>query len=78
MNVLLVDDEDYVLDYLEEEIPWASLGINEVYRVNSAEEALDIASQVPFSIIVTDIRMPETSGILSCSRCCSAITLKRR
>ena len=30
MNVLLVDDEDYVLDYLEEEIPWVSLGIIKV------------------------------------------------
>ena len=63
MNVLLVDDEDYVLDYLEEEIPWVSLGIIKVYRANSAEEALDIASQVPLSIVVTDIRMPETSGL---------------
>lgn len=63
MNVLLVDDEDYVLDYLEEEIVWTSFGITDVYRASSAEEALDIAGRIPVSILVTDIRMPETSGL---------------
>ncbi|WP_171056371.1 response regulator [Paenibacillus sinopodophylli] len=63
MNVLLVDDEDYVLDYLETEIPWSSLGILHVYRASSAKEALDMASRVPLSIIVSDIRMPERSGL---------------
>ncbi len=63
MNVLLVDDEDYVLDYLEDEIVWSSFGITGVYRASSAEEALDIAGGIPVSLVVTDIRMPETSGL---------------
>lgn len=63
MNVLLVDDEDYVLDYLEADIPWTSLGISNVYRAGSAKEALDTASRVPLAIVVTDIRMPEMSGL---------------
>lgn len=63
MNILLVDDEDYVLDYLEEQIPWTTLGIMDVYRANSAVEALKIAEEISLSIIMTDIRMPETSGV---------------
>ncbi|HTG69741.1 MAG TPA: response regulator [Candidatus Udaeobacter sp.] len=63
MNVLLVDDEDYVLDYLEEEIPWRTFGILSVYRASSAMEAIEIAGQVALSIVITDIRMPETSGL---------------
>ncbi|WP_028609278.1 response regulator [Paenibacillus harenae] len=63
MNVLLVDDEDYVLDFLEEQIPWASIGVMTVYRANSAEEALEIAERTLPQIVVTDIQMPETSGL---------------
>ncbi|XEC94025.1 response regulator [Paenibacillus tarimensis] len=63
MKVLLVDDEEYVLDYLETEIPWESLGITNIYRASSAKEALDIAGQIPLSIVITDIRMPERSGL---------------
>ncbi|MBD2867319.1 response regulator transcription factor [Paenibacillus arenilitoris] len=63
MNVLLVDDEDYVLDYLETEIPWAALGVSNVYRAGSAKEALDVASNVPLAVVMTDIRMPERSGL---------------
>jgi len=63
MNVLLIDDEDYVLDYLESEVPWTSIGIAKVYRASSAKDALDILGQASFSIIVTDIRMPEISGL---------------
>lgn len=63
MNALLVDDEDYVLDYLEEQIPWSSLGIDRVYRSASAHEAISMTETVPVSIVITDIRMPETSGI---------------
>lgn len=63
MNVLLVDDEDYVLDYLKEAIQWEDYGIEEVYSVSSAEEALDISGRVPVSVMVTDIQMPEKSGL---------------
>ncbi|QYR22520.1 response regulator [Paenibacillus sp. sptzw28] len=63
MNVLLVDDEDYVLDYLEEEIQWTSMGITHVYRASCAEEALNITKRVNVSIVLTDIQMPEISGL---------------
>ncbi|WP_373232333.1 response regulator [Cohnella sp.] len=63
MNVLLVDDEDYVLDYLADEIVWSSFGITGVYRASSAEEALDIAGEIPVALVITDIRMPEISGL---------------
>jgi Response regulator containing CheY-like receiver domain and AraC-type DNA-binding domain len=63
MNILLVDDEDYVLDYLETEMPWQDLGISEVHRAESAKQAMDIAARVPLSIVISDIRMPERSGL---------------
>ncbi|NOU62835.1 response regulator [Paenibacillus sp. LMG 31461] len=63
MNVLLVDDEDYVLDYLEETIKWPTFGITSLYRANSVDEALEIIHHIPISITITDIRMPEKSGL---------------
>lgn len=63
MNVLLVDDEEYVLDYLESEIPWSAFCISSVHRAVSVKEALDIASRIRFAIVITDIRMPERSGL---------------
>jgi two-component system response regulator YesN len=63
MNVLLVDDEDYVLDFLEEQIPWSRIGDITIYKAGSAEEALEIARNTELQIVVTDIRMPETSGL---------------
>ncbi|MFC4776641.1 response regulator [Paenibacillus sp. GCM10023252] len=63
MNVLLVDDEDYVLDYLKTDVPWSGLGVKDVYVASSAKEAMNLISQTSFDIMISDIRMPEMSGI---------------
>jgi two-component system response regulator YesN len=63
MNILLVDDEEYVLDYLQESVDWIHCGITNVYRASSVDEALDIIKQYPVPLLVTDIRMPEKSGL---------------
>jgi two-component system, response regulator YesN len=63
MNVLLVDDEEYVLDYLEESIDWPGYGISHMYRAGSVDEALEIVSLMPIAILITDIRMPEKDGL---------------
>ncbi|MCL6458615.1 MAG: response regulator, partial [Gorillibacterium sp.] len=63
MNILLVDDEEFVLDYLEDSINWPDYGINRVFRANSADEALDLTEKETISILITDIRMPEKSGL---------------
>ncbi|WNR42889.1 response regulator [Paenibacillus roseipurpureus] len=63
MNVLIVDDEEYVLDFLESDIPWGSLGVKQVFRAQSADEALQHISLYPIPIVISDIRMPERDGI---------------
>ncbi|MBD0384429.1 response regulator [Paenibacillus sedimenti] len=63
MNVLLVDDEEYVLDYLQESVEWNQCGIAKVYRASSVDEALDIVKKYPVPLLLTDIRMPEKSGL---------------
>lgn len=63
IELLLVDDETYVIDSLNATIPWASLGISEVYTASSAAEALRLLEEQPMDILVTDIRMPEMDGL---------------
>ena len=63
INVLLVDDETYVTESLEATIPWSELGISEVYRSDSAGDALELLAAHPVDILITDIRMPGMNGL---------------
>lgn len=63
IEVLLVDDESYVTASLVKTIPWLKLGVENVYEANSAMMAMQILEQHSIDILVTDIRMPEMSGL---------------
>lgn len=63
INILLVDDESYVTESIAKTIPWSEIGIGAVYQAASAIEALDIMEQQDIDILVTDIRMPEMTGL---------------
>ncbi|MDF9839518.1 MULTISPECIES: response regulator [unclassified Paenibacillus] len=62
-NLLIVDDEQSVVDSLTLTIPWESYGVAEIYGASSGAEALELLSQQTIDIVITDIRMPEMSGI---------------
>ena len=63
MNILLVDDEEFILDYLEESIYSMSLEMEHIFRASSVEEALEVFNQHNIPIVITDIQMPEKSGL---------------
>ncbi|OAB44850.1 response regulator transcription factor [Paenibacillus antarcticus] len=63
MNILLVDDEDFVLDYLAENIDQPRFRIGHIYRANSVSHALKILEENHVHLVITDIRMPEISGL---------------
>ena len=42
MNVLIVDDDRFVVSALEKKIEWESLGITEVFIAYSLKQAQDI------------------------------------
>ncbi|MHA6530424.1 response regulator [Paenibacillus sp. BAC0078] len=62
-QILLVDDEPYVVDDLSISIPWAEMGFEQVHKAYSGYEALELLQRYPIDIVVTDINMPEISGI---------------
>lgn len=62
-QLLLVDDEASVVDSLAETLPWASLGIAEVFRAYSGQEALEILNTNSVDVMISDIRMPGMNGL---------------
>lgn len=62
-NVLLVDDEMLDLEGMKQFIPWEELGMKVVAAVNNAFEACDIIERQPIDIMVSDVKMPNMSGL---------------
>lgn len=62
-RLMLVDDEPLVLLGMEEIIDWEAEGFTIVARCGSGREALEQADQFCPDAVVTDIRMPDMSGI---------------
>ncbi len=61
-RILFVDDEPKVLDGLRRMLyPYRNEW--QMVFVNSAAEALQQLSQSPFDVLITDVRMPQMSGI---------------
>jgi CheY-like chemotaxis protein len=61
-RVLVVDDEDKILFVLRHAL--ARLGSEcEVSTSNNGAQALEMAREAPFDLIVTDLRMPQMDGV---------------
>ncbi|GAB2700687.1 helix-turn-helix domain-containing protein [Paenibacillus thermoaerophilus] len=63
MNALLVDDDYFVVTALEKKIDWKSLQIEAVYTANNVAQARDIIMNHPVHILISDIDMPQGSGL---------------
>ena len=63
MRLLIAEDELWLRKRLVSTIDWSSYGISNVYEAEDGGEALEIALKEKPDIVITDIRMPELSGI---------------
>lgn len=63
MQVLILDDESYILDYLKELINWKTLGFDKVITSNDVNIATNLLMKNTIDLMITDIRMPEKSGL---------------
>ncbi|MFC5531279.1 response regulator transcription factor [Cohnella yongneupensis] len=63
MQMIIVDDEAHWVDNLSMHKPWHTLGIEHVHKAYSAREALQIIGTHPIDIVISDILMPEMTGI---------------
>lgn len=62
-RILVVDDENYVVDWISSLLESQTETELDVCRAYSAEEALKWLNRAKIDIIITDISMPEMSGI---------------
>jgi signal transduction histidine kinase len=62
-TMLIVDDHKHLVESLATTIPWEQYGITRVYQAYSGQEALELVTQQPVDILITDIRMPVMSGL---------------
>lgn len=63
MNLLIVNDVELTVRFLQEQISWKVYGITGIYVAYSAEEAKTSLLQNPIDIILCDIEMPGENGI---------------
>lgn len=63
MQMIIVDDEAHWVDNLSMHKPWHTLGIEYVHKAYSAHEALQIIETHPIDIVISDILMPEMTGV---------------
>jgi two-component system response regulator YesN len=63
MQLIIVDDEAHWADNLSMHKPWHTLGIEQVHKAYSAREALELIELYPIDIVISDILMPEMTGI---------------
>jgi two-component system response regulator PilR (NtrC family) len=59
-SILLVDDEQDILEFLEQYLEDRGM---EVSRTTSARDALNLIKKKEFDLVISDIRMPEMSGV---------------
>ncbi|CAM3723908.1 MULTISPECIES: response regulator [Paenibacillus] len=63
LQILLVDDEQYVVDDLKVAFPWTEFGIGQVHKAYSGLQAKQLLQEHPIDILITDIAMPGMSGL---------------
>ncbi len=63
MNILVVDDQKYVIDGLKKGIDFQKLGLKEAYFAYSAFEAKKIIRKHSIDILLCDIEMPYENGL---------------
>lgn len=63
LNVMLVDDDYPVLDFLRKAVPWESLRMKVQGIYENGVKALEAAKAFPPDILITDIGMPHMNGL---------------
>jgi two-component system response regulator YesN len=67
-KVMLADDENRILKFMQTSIPWSQLGLEVSATATDGETALQLVIENNIDIVITDIRMPKLDGLELCKR----------
>ncbi|MEH6995117.1 helix-turn-helix domain-containing protein [Neobacillus drentensis] len=62
-DVVLVDDDVIVIEFLKKVIPWQDYGFQVVANFQDSSDALVFLLENPYDVMITDIGMPKLNGI---------------
>ncbi|MDT8717267.1 response regulator [Clostridium sp. 19966] len=63
LKVIIVDDEPFVREGMKSVISWGKYDVKLCGEAEDGEEALKLIKEINPDIVITDIRMPEMSGL---------------
>lgn len=63
LNILIADDDQLVVERTVKNIRWKELGITHVFTAGNIRQAREILKQYPVRILLSDIEMPQGSGL---------------
>ena len=63
MNLLIVDDEYFIVKSIVRDLDFDALGITSVSTAFSVQQAQDIFAEKMIDILLTDVEMPRQSGL---------------
>lgn len=63
MNLLIIDDEKYVIESIRQNVDWEKTGIDHVYSATLVRQAEHIMENIPIEIVLCDIVMPQCTGL---------------
>jgi len=62
-KALIVDDEQMIREDLQDFVGWKEAGFTEVHQAGNGAQALKIAADIRFDLVLADINMPGMNGI---------------
>ena len=67
-SLIIIDDEPKIADGMAQLFPWNNIGFEVIRVFTSAVEALDFLNQNPVDVVLSDIQMPDMTGLELCQR----------
>ncbi|TLS52579.1 response regulator [Paenibacillus antri] len=62
-SMLIVDDHKHLVESLAATVPWDEYRITRIHKAYNGKQALQIVMEQDIHVLITDIRMPEMSGL---------------
>lgn len=63
MNILIVDDDDYMVKSIQNTMDWTRHGFEGVYTAHNIRQAKLVLESLPIEVMICDIEMPQGSGL---------------